>query len=133
MRIGELSGRTAVSTRLLRYYEEQGLLEVDRDARGHRDYGEAAVLSVHRIRGLLDSGLPTRVIQLVLPLLDRGGDGQLRPTRIPPDLADILRDELDRMQRRINELTRYRDALAVYVKAIPPERTTRTGSTGWDT
>jgi hypothetical protein len=40
MRIGELAERTGVPARLLRYYEEQGLLTPARAANGYRDYGE---------------------------------------------------------------------------------------------
>ncbi|MEU6347420.1 MerR family transcriptional regulator [Streptomyces sp. NPDC046977] len=125
MRIGELSRRTGVPVRLLRYYEEQRLLAADRDARGHRDYAASAVLRVHQIRGLLDSGLRTSLIEQVLPQLDGSPDRQMRPTDVPAELADVLRDERDRLQQRIDELTRHRDALDAFVTAIPPERTTR--------
>jgi MerR family regulatory protein len=36
LRIGELSRRTGVPTRMLRYYEEQDLLHPERDANGYR-------------------------------------------------------------------------------------------------
>ena len=74
MLIGELSRRTGVSRRLLRYYEEQGLLNVTRRANGYRDYGDDAVTVVQRVRLLLDAGLPTEVIQTVLPCVR--GTGQ---------------------------------------------------------
>lgn len=38
MRIGELAGRTGVSERSLRYYEQQNLLVSDRTPSGHREY-----------------------------------------------------------------------------------------------
>lgn len=38
MLIGELSRRTGVSARSLRYYEAQGLLSAGRGANGYRDY-----------------------------------------------------------------------------------------------
>ena len=38
MQIGELSARTGASVRMLRYYEEQGLLEPRRTGSGYRDY-----------------------------------------------------------------------------------------------
>lgn len=59
MRIGELAARTDTSRRLLRYYEEQGLIRVRRCANGYRDYDERLVDQVLHIRGLLDAGLPT--------------------------------------------------------------------------
>ena len=40
MRIGELSERTGTPRRLLRYYEEQGLITPRRCANGYRDYSE---------------------------------------------------------------------------------------------
>ncbi|WP_344013572.1 MerR family DNA-binding transcriptional regulator [Nocardiopsis exhalans] len=43
MRIGELSRRTGASVRLLRYYEEQGLIGSTRSASGQRHFTEDAV------------------------------------------------------------------------------------------
>ncbi|WP_392567708.1 MerR family transcriptional regulator [Actinacidiphila glaucinigra] len=56
MRITELSGRVGVSTRLLRYQEEQGLLAPRREENGYRYHEEAAVERVEQIRGLLGAG-----------------------------------------------------------------------------
>src|SRR5690349_10325820 len=70
MRIGELAERTDTSPRLLRYYEEQGLIRVRRAANGYRDYDERLVDTVTHIRGLLEAGLSTRLIKQILPCLD---------------------------------------------------------------
>jgi len=40
MRIGELATRTGVPTRMLRYYEEQGLITPRRLANGYREYDD---------------------------------------------------------------------------------------------
>jgi predicted transcriptional regulator len=58
MLIGELSARTGVSQRLLRYYEEQGLLQPARDPNGYRRYGENMVTTVHQVRALLAAVKP---------------------------------------------------------------------------
>lgn len=50
MRIGELARRTGVTTRALRYYEEQDLLAAERSGSGQRHYAEDAVDQVHLIR-----------------------------------------------------------------------------------
>jgi len=77
MKIGELSRRTGVTTRLLRYYEEPDLLHPDRADNGYRSYGESAVRDVQQIRGLLDSGLTTEMIRAILPFLS--GPDEVHP------------------------------------------------------
>ncbi|KLJ01198.1 MerR family transcriptional regulator [Streptomyces albidoflavus] len=110
MLIGELSRRTGVSRRLLRYYEDQGLLQAARGHNGYRSYGEDAVAVVGRIRFLLDAGLTTEVIQAVLPCVeqdafDTGIDwcGELR---------DLLAGELAALDERLNCLQERRTSLA---------------------
>jgi len=49
VQIGELSARTGASVRMLRYYEEQGLLEPRRTGSGYRTYAESDVDRVARI------------------------------------------------------------------------------------
>lgn len=58
MRIGELAERTDTSRRLLRYYEEQGLIRVRRCDNGYRDYDERLVDQILHIRGLLTRACP---------------------------------------------------------------------------
>ncbi len=64
MKISELSRRTGVPARMLRYYEEQDLLHPDRTGNGYRWYAQEAVYRVQQIRGLLDSGLTTEADRL---------------------------------------------------------------------
>ncbi|WP_413098455.1 MerR family transcriptional regulator [Streptomyces sp. Inha503] len=77
MLVGELSRRTGVSERLLRYYERMELIHSQRRANGYRDYDEQMVQTVRRIRALLAAGLPTRIIRQVLPCTFDGAT--LRP------------------------------------------------------
>lgn len=79
MKIGELASRTGTTTRSLRYYEEQGLLTSDRTDSNYREYGEDAVDKARQIRLLIESGMPTRLIRVLLPFLD-GPDAQV-PTK----------------------------------------------------
>ncbi|MDA2810257.1 MerR family transcriptional regulator [Nocardiopsis sp. RSe5-2] len=116
MRIGELSRRTSTSRRLLRYYEEQGLIAADRAPNGYREYDERFVDRVLQIRGLLDAGLPTRIIRQILPCLDKP-----RTIYFPdatPEMLATLRHERDRMTERIRFLTRNRDAIDDYLDAV---------------
>ncbi|MEV7427124.1 MULTISPECIES: MerR family transcriptional regulator [unclassified Streptomyces] len=111
MRIGELSRRTGVTRRLLRYYEEQELIHPERLANGYRDYPDRAVEDVLRIRDLLRSGLPTRVIRDVLPCPHGPGD-----TLTNPDLLRALVAELGAMESRIACLAMNRDAIRGYLR-----------------
>ncbi|MGW0250774.1 MerR family transcriptional regulator [Nocardia goodfellowii] len=57
MRISDLSRATGASPRMLRHYENAGVLTPQRHPNGYRDYSEADVKTVHDIRCLLSSGL----------------------------------------------------------------------------
>jgi DNA-binding transcriptional MerR regulator len=116
MKIGELSRRTGVPARLLRYYEEQGLLDPERDHNGYRSYPESAVYLVQQIRGLLDSGLTTEIIRRILPFLD--GGIRLPAECLTAETAQLLEAEAARLERRIDCLTRNRDALLAYLASL---------------
>ncbi|MCM3809790.1 MerR family transcriptional regulator [Streptomyces sp. DR7-3] len=116
MRIGELSERTGTPRRLLRYYEEQGLILPDRCANGYRAYDERLVDRVLQIRGLLDAGLPTRIIKQILPCLDK--PRLIHFSDATPEMIATLEDERDRMTRRIECLTHNRDAISEYLDAV---------------
>jgi DNA-binding transcriptional MerR regulator len=116
VRIGELAGRTGVSPRLLRYYEEQELLVPDRAANGYRDYADALVDRVVQIRGLLDAGLPTKIIKQILPCLD--DPCTIHVTDATAELIATLEREREQMDARIHCLTRNRDAISAYLEAV---------------
>jgi DNA-binding transcriptional MerR regulator len=69
LRIGELSARTGVSPRSLRYYGEQGLLEPARSTSGYRLYPASAVRIVGNIKTLLEAGLNTETVRELLPCM----------------------------------------------------------------
>lgn len=116
IRIGELSRRSGVNQRLLRYYEEQGLLRPQRRPSGYREYLPSDVAVVRRIRGLLAAGLSTATISSVLPCIREDGE-RLVPTC--PDLVAQLRGERDRIDQAIEDLTASRQALDTVITAAP--------------
>lgn len=116
MRIGELSQRTGVAAHLLRYYETQGLLEPERGANGYREYAENAVLTVGQIRSLLEAGLSTEDILLLLPCAVGAGP-DFEPCR---ELLATLRARLHGLDERIDTLTRSRQILRRYLEATDP-------------
>ena len=112
MRIGELSKRTGVSQRSLRYYEEQGLLTSSRSDAGQRHYSDAEVQRVSLIQQLFDAGMSSRVIATVLPCVETPSD----PTVVELAFATMTR-ERDRIDVDIAHLIETRDALDVLIKA----------------
>ncbi|MFJ4190195.1 MerR family transcriptional regulator [Kitasatospora sp. NPDC089509] len=111
MRIGELARLTGVSARLLRYYEEQGLLQPARTPAGYREYQEEDTVRVWQIRSLLAAGLPTRIIVELLPC----ATGPVPVLEACPNLLATLRGELADLDARIEDLTRSRRVLSHYL------------------
>ncbi|MFI1918012.1 MerR family transcriptional regulator [Nocardia sp. NPDC020380] len=66
MKIGELSNRTGVSIRALRYYEEKGALRPQRTSSGYRIFDDDAVSTVGHIQTLLSAGLGMELITEIL-------------------------------------------------------------------
>lgn len=109
MRIGDLSRRTGVAPRLLRYYEQQGLITAGRAENGYREYAEEDVEQVTRVAGLVRAGVPTRLVRAILDL------ESLRCTELVEtctrDVAEQLAAELSEIEGRIACLTRSRDTI----------------------
>ena len=114
MRISQISERTGIPARLLRYYEEQGLLAPARNASGYRDYDDRDVEVARRVRLLLDAGLSTATIRTVAPcLIERAG--RLAPLRA--EIIDDLKREQARIEASIMTLAASRDAIGAVIAA----------------
>lgn len=116
MKIGELAKLTGASTRALRYYEDEELIVPSRMPNGYREYGDYLVDRVIQIRGLLDTGSPTRVIKQILPCLDK--PRTIHFTDATPEMLATLEHERDRMDERIEVLTRNRNSITDYLEAV---------------
>lgn len=114
MRISEVTDRTGISARLLRYYEEQELLVPARNSSGYRDYSDQDVEVARHIRQLLDAGLSTSTIRTLLPCLTNHA-GQLTPT-CSNTIEDLEREQT-RTQASIETLTASRDAISTVIHA----------------
>lgn len=119
MRIGELSRRTGVSERSLRYYEERGLLVPTRSRTGQREYPDSAVDRVVHIQELFAAGLHSRTIAGLLPCM-RDADGGPADTATPL-LAATLAEERARLDAQIRDLTTSRAVLDDVIAAASPQ------------
>ncbi|MFD4192457.1 MULTISPECIES: MerR family transcriptional regulator [Amycolatopsis] len=115
MRIGELAEATGVSTRSLRYYEEQGLIRSSRTPGGWRDFDSSMVERVVLIQHLFAAGLCSATINELLPCLEA-----------PPEertgvLEELLAQQAERLEAKRRDIERELDILRALRKetALP--------------
>ncbi|MEW9528714.1 MerR family transcriptional regulator [Microbispora sp. NPDC049125] len=111
MLIGELAAEAGTTTRTLRYYEEQGLLEPGRTSTGYRVYEPGATLRVRNIRELLACGFTVENVKSFLKHLDAELPAVFGDT--PPCAASnaVAAQRVAELEERIATLTRLRDSL----------------------
>jgi DNA-binding transcriptional MerR regulator len=103
IRIGEVARAAGVSTRAVRYYEQQGLLTSERSPSGQRLYRQDAVTLVRFFQQMYAAGLTSRRIAELLPCWDSGHtDAEQRA---------MLRAERDRIQAKVDDLQAALDRL----------------------
>jgi DNA-binding transcriptional MerR regulator len=106
--IADVADRTGVSAHALRYYERIGLLDVGRQASGHRRYTEHDVERVVFITRLRATAMPIREIQRYFALVSAGpATEDERLALLEAHRADVrarlreLESALDAIERKI--------------------------------
>ncbi|AZP21206.1 MerR family transcriptional regulator [Streptomyces aquilus] len=114
MKISEAAQKVGAPARMLRYYEQQGLIEAARSTNGYRDYSEDQVEHARHVRALVEAGLSTRMIKIVLdieaPSAQDAGGACTQP------LVEELARELRVVENRIVCLEKSRDAVIDYLR-----------------
>jgi DNA-binding transcriptional MerR regulator len=117
MRVGQLSQKTGVSVRMLRYYEQQGLLQPGRSQAGYRDYDENHLLTVRRIVLLNNAGLRLSTIRQILACADPG-----TLNFMPCDtLKDSIRERMTELDKQVAGIMESRKLLASIIGAVGPD------------
>lgn len=111
MIIGELSARTGVSARSLRYYEQQGLVAPERAANGYRHYSDDAVAIVKTIRSMYEVGFPTQTVREVLPCAT-GDHSVVDAASVREKVAEMR----EGIAQRIAELEQTHEALTAFLE-----------------
>lgn len=114
MKIGELSRRTGVSIRMLRYYEAEGLLAPQRTARGYRNFGPSDEQTVARIKLLGTAGMTLGTIRQFLPCV-RGDKPVFEPC---DELRRVLHQQIVGIDQKIEKLTQSRAVVAGFLSEI---------------
>jgi len=105
MRIGELSARTGVSRRSLRYYEQQGLLVSARSPSGQRCYDDDHVERVVLIQSFLAAGMPSRTIARMVPCMSEPNVDRAR------EALTVMNQQRERLSSTMDSLAAARAAL----------------------
>ena len=113
--IGELAERAQTSTRSVRYYEQQGLLESSRDANGYRRFDERDVLTVRQIRGLLAAGFSTDAIAKLLPC----ARGERPEIDLCPEVVAQMTRVLAQIDAEMSGLAGRQQAITRLLKGAP--------------
>ncbi|OCW59065.1 MerR family transcriptional regulator [Hoeflea olei] len=117
MQIGEISQRSGISVRMLRFYEAEGLLRPHRTASGYRDYSAEDLETARRIRQLADAGLTVEAMHDLLPCVISP-----EPSFHPCDrLRARLKAEVDKLDRKLSDIQRSRAQIAAYLDGLPRE------------
>jgi len=102
--VGQLSRATGLSVRVLRHWEDMGLVSPERTASGHRRYGPAQVTRLYRAVALRRAGLGLGQIAALL-------------TERDPDPAATLRTHLAQFEEDLRHRAELRDRLAAALRA----------------
>lgn len=111
MKINEVEALVGITKKNIRFYEAEGLLAPRRNSEnGYRDYGEAEVEALRRIKLLRKLGVPLEEIRQMQTGVHTVGDGMRRHLvtleRERQNLADAARvcEELTDCQERLEAL-----------------------------
>ncbi|MGG4344107.1 MerR family transcriptional regulator [Paenibacillus lautus] len=100
MYIRELSRKTGVSLRSLRYYEEKELLSPDRQDNGYREYKETDIERVRLIQMYFNLGL---TVKEIMSFFQCAFDEQLKIECLP-NAVEVGKRKLDEIQLQIELL-----------------------------
>jgi DNA-binding transcriptional MerR regulator len=110
LKIGEVARQTGLSIKTIRYYERRGLLEQPpRTQGGYRLYGTEEVARLRFVQRAKLLGLTLEEIKELVELAVRCNEGE-----IVPRLEEVLEAKLAEMERKVVELSAFRQNLLYY-------------------
>lgn len=95
--ISDASRQVEVENHVLRYWEEELLLPIERNTKGHRFYKESDIQTLKTIKDLKEQGFQLKAIKLLMPDIDR-------VRTMNPQEVYQLREELNQQVLREEEV-----------------------------
>lgn len=111
MNLAKVAALTQISPRMLRYYEELGLIHPLRTANHYRFYSQKDIEDIHKIKVLNDAGMHLKDIKLLLPCFDLGEE----KFTLCPIAKHTLNIELKNISEKISKLKQSEDLLKSFL------------------
>ena len=112
---GDMARRSDNSLRVVRHYEQLGLLEtVGRSNGGHRLFAPSELKKLQLINVLRDLGLSLKTISALIQARGDSEEGQIAARR----LSTALSGQIEAIDQRITDLRRARDEVAAARAAL---------------
>lgn len=124
IKVGEVARLTGLPVRTIHYYEQRGLLEpAARSEAGYRLYGVEEVARLKFINRAKLLGLTLEEIRELVSLAADCNRGEIMPR-----LEEILEEKLDETERKMAELSAFKENLLYYRRQLSENEPTESCS-----
>lgn len=110
MNIGDVSARTGLPAKTIRYYEDIDLIKPQRDANGYRRFRDQDIHKLNFLGRARALGFTIEDCRTLLALYED-------ESRASADVKRVARDHLDQIDAKIADLKGMRDTLSHLVEA----------------
>jgi Cu(I)-responsive transcriptional regulator len=97
MKISEVAQKTGLSTKAIRYYESQGLIESERLSNGYRDYAQAQLDALSFVAHARELGFSVEACADLLQLRANPKRASKQVKRVAQSRLEAIRDQRQRL------------------------------------
>ena len=104
MTIKEVSEKYSITEDTLRYYEKVGIIRPVTRKNGIRQYGEQEIANIEFIVCMRAAGLPIKILEKYLNLLDKGDKTKFERLKILEEQREIIKHKIEELNKAIEKL-----------------------------
>ncbi len=97
-KIGEVAKELGITTRTIRFYEEEGLLEPVRTSKGTRLYSEEHIRKLRVIKELRDMGIPLERIKSIVNIRKESSSGDEASEKVISVFKELEHEIIEKIQ-----------------------------------